>query len=142
MYEEREKGEKKKRSLVPLPFTNTHAHPPYLLNSPSIYIFIYNLESRIVLCALYRCLPASVTTSSILHSSRLAEIPFDFPAAFLLLPRLSSSVLALCNALSTIERTQAAHTHTHTQRTQFRIINEAGIPIPKIDALKFSFSSH
>lgn len=75
MYEKRRKGRKrrkrkKKRSLVPLPLSQTHTRTSTLsLNSPSLYIYyIYNLESRIVLCALYRCLPASVTTSSILQA--------------------------------------------------------------------------
>lgn len=82
MYEkkkEREKETKEKKKEISHAtsiITNTHAHPPYLLTHPLyIHIYIYNLESRIVLCALYRCLPASVTTSSILQSSHISIHP-------------------------------------------------------------------
>lgn len=74
MYEKRRKGRKrrkrKKRDLSCHFHYHKHTRTSTLsLNSPSLYIYyIYNLESRIVLCALYRCLPASVTTSSILQA--------------------------------------------------------------------------
>lgn len=66
---ERKRRKRKKRSLVPLPLSQTHTHIhliSFITHPLYIYIHIYNLESRIVLCALYRCLPASVTISSIL----------------------------------------------------------------------------